>query len=307
MDFLKAVNIIGRDLEEAMALLEQLSGISGSDLAEIELARSRIRSAADLLKLLPALGAPNEKKETDGYIAMDGPQAAAKASEAAAKTRHISGTFTSATPETEPPLVKMNLTEPPLEKTDMAEPPLVKTQMTEPHPEKTDMAEPATKVSQPVTDGGTMPGKKEIMPDSHGKKQMMQGQHEEVAGSRPAGASQKNQESSKAILADRFTRGDTLGEKITTGKKEEVISTVIQGKPITDIAAAIGINDRFYFIRELFSGDARAYSDTIVRLNAALSLGEAMKILDESTVMGSDPAAQSSFVDVVRRKFSLNV
>jgi hypothetical protein len=297
MDFLKAVNIIGRDLEEAMALLEQLSGISGSDLAEIELARSRIRSAADLLKLLPALGAPNEKKETDGYITMDGPQAAAKAAEAAAKTRHISGTFTTATPETEPPLVKMNLTEPPLEKTDMAEP----------HQVKTQMAEPATKVSQPVTDVGTIPGKKEIMPDSHGKKQMMQGQPEEVAGSRPAGASQKNQESSKAILADRFTRGDTLGEKITTGKKEEVISTVIQGKPITDIAAAIGINDRFYFIRELFSGDARAYSDTIVRLNAALSLGEAMKILDESTVMGSDPAAQSSFVDVVRRKFSLNV
>jgi hypothetical protein len=32
-----------------------------------------------------------------------------------------------------------------------------------------------------------------------------------------------------------------------------------------------------------------------------------MKILDESTVMGSDPAAQSSFVDVVRRKFSINV
>ncbi|HQL45224.1 MAG TPA: hypothetical protein PLI85_01330, partial [Bacteroidales bacterium] len=68
-----------------------------------------------------------------------------------------------------------------------------------------------------------------------------------------------------------------------------------------------GINDRFYFIRELFSGDALAYNDTIKRLNAAASLGEAMRILDESTVMGSDPAAQSSFVDVVRRKFSLHV
>lgn len=62
MDFLKAVNIIGRDLEEAMALLEQLSGVSGSDLVEIELARSRVRSAADLVKLLPALTAENEKR-----------------------------------------------------------------------------------------------------------------------------------------------------------------------------------------------------------------------------------------------------
>ena len=117
----------------------------------------------------------------------------------------------------------------------------------------------------------------------------------------------KNPEQSKTILADRFTSGGTLGEKIQTEKKEEVISSVGHSKPVSDIAAAIGINDRFYFIRELFSGDALAYGDTIKRLNAAASLGEAMRILDESTVMGSDPAAQSSFVDVVRRKFSLHV
>jgi hypothetical protein len=117
----------------------------------------------------------------------------------------------------------------------------------------------------------------------------------------------KSQEPSKGILADRFTSGGTLGEKMQSEKKEEVASTVIKGKPVSDIASAIGINDRFYFIRELFSGDALAYGDTIKRLNAAASLGEAMRILDESTVMGSDPAAQSSFVDVVRRKFSLNV
>ncbi|MBE0667429.1 MAG: hypothetical protein IH593_07100, partial [Bacteroidales bacterium] len=80
----------------------------------------------------------------------------------------------------------------------------------------------------------------------------------------------------------------------------------MNARPIADIAAAIGINDRFYFIRELFSGDNKAYHDTISRLNSAASLGEAMRILDESTVMGSDPAAQSSFVDVVRRKFNID-
>jgi len=81
----------------------------------------------------------------------------------------------------------------------------------------------------------------------------------------------------------------------------------MHSKPIADIGAAIGINDRFRYIRELFSGDTLAYNDTIRRLNSSASLGEAMRILDESTVMGSDPATQSSFVDVVRRKFSLNV
>ena len=94
---------------------------------------------------------------------------------------------------------------------------------------------------------------------------------------------------------------------MSSPKKDEAITSVMKNKPIEDIAAAIGINDRFYYIRELFSGDASAYHDTVGRLNSAGSLGEAMKILDESTVMGSDPAAQSSFVDVVRRKFSINV
>ncbi|NLE34948.1 MAG: hypothetical protein GX622_07585 [Bacteroidales bacterium] len=128
---------------------------------------------------------------------------------------------------------------------------------------------------------------------------------EEPAKQKEAG--RKGQESSKVILADRFIPSGTIGEKISPARKDEVISSVMHNKPIADIGAAIGINDRFYYIRELFSGDALAYSDTIRRLNAAASLGEAMKILDESTVMGSDPAAQSSFVDVVRRKFSLHV
>ena len=98
-----------------------------------------------------------------------------------------------------------------------------------------------------------------------------------------------------------------IGKKVSSVKQDDVITSVMHNKPISDIGAAIGINDKFYFIRELFSGDTRAYQDTIKRLNSSASLGEAMKILDENTVMGSDPGAQSSFVDIVRRKFNINV
>jgi hypothetical protein len=234
MDFLKAVDIIGRDLEEAMTLLEQL-GVSGPEKAEIELARSRVRSAADLVRLLPSLTAANDNKAHD----------APRRAEASHKTG-------------------ININPPEETRVPMAE------------PAKTETVIAATVVAETVNNA-------------------------------PAAVEPKSQEPSKGILADRFTSGSTLGEKMQTEKKEEVASSVIKGKHVSDIAAAIGINDRFYFIRELFSGDALAYGDTIKRLNAAASLGEAMKILDESTVMGSDPAAQSSFVDVVRRKFSLNV
>lgn len=249
MDFIKAVSIIGRDLEEAMSMLDQLSAIQGSNNAEIELARSRVRTASELLRLLPALSgtnAPQPVQETK--------------SEAAAP----------ATAET--------------------------------------MAEQAPHVAEPVEMRDPAKAKES------GRTQEPAGEMQPERTQEPAREKEpertqeqvKAQESPKSILADRFSLSGTLGEKISSAKNEEAITSVIHSKPIDDIAAAIGMNDKFYFIRELFSGNSIAYNDTIRRLNASASLGEAMKILDESTVMGSDPGAQSSFVDVVRRKFSLN-
>ncbi|MFN2335693.1 MAG: hypothetical protein ABR560_01885 [Bacteroidales bacterium] len=236
MDFIKAVGIIGRDLEEAIALLDQLYAEGGSNIAEIELARLRVHSATELLRLLPGLTvatapAPvHETRNEETVILTDVPQTAGEP------------VMQAAGPQT--------------------------------------TAEPVIQTVGPLT--------------------------MEVPAAKAAGH-QKTQDPQRSILADRFASTGTLGEKMQSNKQEGAISSVMHSKPIADIGAAIGMNDKFYFIRELFSGDTIAYHDTIIRLNAAASLGEAMKILDESTVMGSDPSAQSSFVDVVRRKFNIHV
>ena len=249
MDFIKAVSIIGRDLEEAMALLDQLYAEGGSNIAEIELARLRVRSATELLRLLPGL---------------NGAKAPAPAQETRNEEQVIQAAATRMTPE---PVI---LTDEPQTSGE----PVVLTDS----PQIT--ADPVIQTVGPMT--------------------------MEVPAAKIAGA-QKTQDPQKPILADRFASTGTLGEKMQSAKHEGAISSVMHNKPIADIGAAIGMNDKFYFIRELFSGDTIAYHETIVRLNAAASLGEAMKILDESTVMGSDPSAQSSFVDVVRRKFNIHV
>jgi len=214
MDLIKTVGIIRKDLDEVSALLDQLYEAPGAQIAEIELARSRVRSATEMLKLLPKLS------------------------------------------EVSPPL-----------------------------PESVPQAAPVVQPAAEVKPGAV-------------KKETVEVKTEAV---------KKEQETAKAILADKFSAADTIGKKPTAVRQDEAITSALHSKPISDIGAAIGINDKFYFIRELFSGDGRAYQDTIKRLNTSASLGEAMKILDESTVMGSDPAAQSSFVDVVRRKFNINV
>lgn len=235
MDLIKAVSIIRKDLEEVSAMLDQLSVTPGSHIAEIELARSRVHSATEMLKVLPQL---NEVPVLQPVNKEDPAPAMQPVVEVKAETR------LEARPEV---------------RVDVAAE--VKAEATpEPKPKPT----PEVKT-------------------------------ETVA------------EKGKPILADKFNAADTIGKKASSVKQDEVIASVMHNKPISDIGTAIGINDKFYFIRELFNGDTRAYQDTIKRLNSSASLGEAMRILDENTVMGSDPSAQSSFVDIVRRKFNINV
>lgn len=250
MDFIKAVSIIGRDLEEAMAMLDQLSAIQGSNIAEIELARSRVRTASELLRLLPGL---------NGAIA---PKPVQKVKNEVVEKVTVESVVMQK-------VIEETVVEPAGQAPEVQR--FMEPMMEAPEPQK---------YAEPVMEA-----------------------HEPQKPSEP----KKTQEPAKPILADRFAAAGTLGEKILSTKQDEAITSVIHSKPIADIGAAIGMNDKFYFIRELFSGNSIAYHETISRLNASSSLGEAMKILDESTVMGSDPAAQSSFVDVVRRKFNIHV
>lgn len=251
MDFIKAVSIIRKDLEEVSALLEQLSVTPGAQIAEIELARSRVHSATEMLKLLPQL---NE----------------APVNQAANKT--------GAAPS-EQAMVDLKAEEKPAMKPEV---------MPEVNPEVKAEAKPVVKPELKAE------AKPEVKAESRPE-------------AIPEVKAEVTAEKSKPILADKFSAADTIGKKVSSVKQDDVITSVMHNKPISDIGAAIGINDKFYFIRELFSGDTRAYQDTIKRLNSSASLGEAMKILDENTVMGSDPGAQSSFVDIVRRKFNINV
>jgi hypothetical protein len=227
MDFIKAVSIIRKDLEEVSALLDQLAVTPGAHIAEIELARSRVHSATDMLKLLPQLIEVPVPQETKQAVAAPSVQ-------------------------------------------------------------------PAVEVKAEV--------KPEMKPEAKHEVKA-----EASPEAKPEVKAEVAAEKSKPILADKFSAAETIGKKASSVKQDDVITSVMHNKPISDIGAAIGINDKFYFIRELFSGDTRAYQDTIKRLNSSVSLGEAMKILDENTVMGSDPGAQSSFVDIVRRKFNINV
>lgn len=59
---------------------------------------------------------------------------------------------------------------------------------------------------------------------------------------------------------------ENLNDKLKENKTE--IAAILQGSPVKDLRKAIGINDRYLFINELFRGDENMYERSIKTINS---------------------------------------
>ena len=86
------------------------------------------------------------------------------------------------------------------------------------------------------------------------------------------------------------------------------VAAVLQGSPIKDLKKAIGINDRYVFINELFRGDENMYERSIKTINAFSIYPEAEYWIQREmkTKLGwtEDTEAVRLFDQLVKRRFS---
>jgi hypothetical protein len=92
-------------------------------------------------------------------------------------------------------------------------------------------------------------------------------------------------------------------------KEEKIeVATVLQGTPVKDLKKAIGINDRYLFINELFRGDESMYERSIKTINAFNIYPEAEYWIQREmkTKLGwiDDTEAVKLFDQLVKRRFS---
>lgn len=80
-------------------------------------------------------------------------------------------------------------------------------------------------------------------------------------------------------------------------------TTRFQQKPITNISAAIGLNDRFLYIRTLFGGNASELADTVAKLNAMSNFDDAMHYLTTRYQWDMEDAVTIQFLELVNRRF----
>lgn len=97
-----------------------------------------------------------------------------------------------------------------------------------------------------------------------------------------------------------------LNEKLKQSKME--LSDLLTDAPVRDLRKAIGVNDRFLFINELFRGDENMYERTIKTINNFSIFPEAQYWIQRELKIkigwnDSDPVVKQ-FDQLVKRRFS---
>ena len=105
-------------------------------------------------------------------------------------------------------------------------------------------------------------------------------------------------------IADKLTNDKQLVyDSLTEKSSQDNLSSKLQSKPIVDIAAAIGINDKFQLIRDLFNGDSATFNKTLEILNGATNFNEAFSYINENFDWDMEDPSVHFILELVRRKF----
>ena len=101
-----------------------------------------------------------------------------------------------------------------------------------------------------------------------------------------------------------LSTGETLGEKMMGD--DNTLAAKLQQAPVRDLKSAIGINDKFLFVNELFGGSMEKYNKSIENLNDLKTLNGAMIYLNELKIelqWNSSNEAYQKLKDLVSHKF----
>lgn len=228
MDFKATIDLIIKDLNEASEIIDDLKKYPGVPVLQVEFAKSKCRSAAEVIALLKNLSSIVPPARD-----IENVKPAAKAPE----------------PET---------------------------------PQAQTIKAPAReKVGQPES----------IFNRPREKEQKTESKNTE------------KKSSDTPIIADKFGRtSDLYEQKLGNVVNEKDLSDRLKVRPITNLSDAIGINDKFLFISEIFDGNKDAYSQAISRLDKAESLQDAMAIIMSYTGEKPENDAVIQLLDLVRLK-----
>ena len=100
--------------------------------------------------------------------------------------------------------------------------------------------------------------------------------------------------------------GSSLNDRLRTDRLE--LRSALNDTPVRDLKKAIGVNDRFVFINQLFRGDEAMYERSLKTINSFRILPEAEYWMERElkVKLGWDENRETTkhFYHLVRRRFS---
>jgi hypothetical protein len=108
--------------------------------------------------------------------------------------------------------------------------------------------------------------------------------------------------SETAIIADQFSQPASFNEELGSHKHGDDVHEIIRTLPLSSLNEAIGINDKFLFVREIFNGNQDAYNQALQKLELAGSLSDARAIIAGYTGEDNENEAIKQLMDLIKRK-----
>lgn len=111
----------------------------------------------------------------------------------------------------------------------------------------------------------------------------------------------------KPTVGDKFGTEESLHRKIAGKASSKTVADKLHRNPIKDLKTAIGINEKFLFVNQLFEGNLQNYSAAIEKINTVNDLVAAKQIAaDLAGQMNWDDNNEhvKNFMELVERRYS---
>ena len=101
-------------------------------------------------------------------------------------------------------------------------------------------------------------------------------------------------------MGDSFSKEKSVND--LAGISKDKLEHKISNRPVENIQSAIGINDRFQYIRELFNGNAESFVSAVSELDNMGNINEAVDFIQQNYKWKKNETSLK-FVNLVKRRF----
>ncbi|MFO8001156.1 MAG: hypothetical protein R6U46_07925 [Marinilabilia sp.] len=285
------LEIVLHDLKEVETLVQSFKGKTEISPAFLRLTRKRIQSIMEEIDMLEELAEPPSGEDHTRHTPSSSPREEIPVREADRPAKdEPSKTTPPPTPDTEKKTTEQEEEQTP--ETKVKEEPEAAPRETISAPEKKTETDGTREKEPPAT-----------QTDSENTR------NQEQAPPQPSPETSKDPEQEETKKEHKV-----LGEKLTREKSsynEEIARKATNGAarrfrtspPIADLRKAMGINDRFYYQRELFGGSAGLMNQTLDQLNEMQSMDDARNFLLTNFNWDPENEAVISFLEIVERRY----